>query len=162
MARKRILFGPLLDRRPSWERQATQFIASRGTRGRSSGRERPSSRRTPGPCASGSTLIYRRTKNRRAVQLLLGHSKLESTVRYLGIDVDDALETSEQTEIRSGGRLATLAQCGGGRPRTAAISSVGADSQFRTEAVLREQPLPGAMRSSMMGDHRRHTRSDVK
>ena len=45
------------------------------------------------------TLIYRRTKNLRAVQLLLGHSKLESTVRYLGIDVDDALEIAEQTDI---------------------------------------------------------------
>ena len=43
-------------------------------------------------CASGS-------ENLRAVQLLLGHSKLESTVRYLGIDVDDALETAEQTEV---------------------------------------------------------------
>jgi len=46
-----------------------------------------------------ATLIYRRTKNLRAVQLLLGHSKLESTVRYLSIEVDDALEISEQTEI---------------------------------------------------------------
>jgi len=46
-----------------------------------------------------ATLIYRRTKNLRAVQLLLGHSKLESTVRYLGIEVDDALEISEQTGI---------------------------------------------------------------
>ncbi|KQP18780.1 tyrosine-type recombinase/integrase [Pseudorhodoferax sp. Leaf265] len=46
-----------------------------------------------------ATLIYRRTKNLRAVQLLLGHSKLELTVRYLGIEVDDALELSEQTEI---------------------------------------------------------------
>ena len=46
-----------------------------------------------------ATLIYRRTKNLRAVQLLLGHTKLESTVRYLGIEVDDALEMSEQTEI---------------------------------------------------------------
>jgi integrase len=45
-----------------------------------------------------ATLIYRRTRNIRAVQLLLGHSKLESTVRYLGIEVDDALEISEQTE----------------------------------------------------------------
>ena len=36
-----------------------------------------------------ATLIYRRTKNLLAVQLLLGHSKLESTVRYLGIEVDD-------------------------------------------------------------------------
>jgi integrase len=45
------------------------------------------------------TLIYRRTKNLRAVQLLLGHAKLESTVRYLGIEVDDALEIAEQTEV---------------------------------------------------------------
>ena len=45
------------------------------------------------------TLIYRRTKNLRAVQLLLGHTKLESTVRYLGVEVDDALEIAEQTEI---------------------------------------------------------------
>lgn len=45
------------------------------------------------------TLIYRRTRNLRAVQLLLGHTKIESTVRYLGIDVDDALELAEQTEV---------------------------------------------------------------
>jgi integrase len=45
-----------------------------------------------------ATLIYRRTRNLRAVQLLLGHTKLESTVRYLGIEVDDALEIAEQTE----------------------------------------------------------------
>ena len=46
-----------------------------------------------------ASLIYRRTKNIRAVQLLLGHAKLESTVRYLGIEVDDALEVAEQTEV---------------------------------------------------------------
>jgi len=46
-----------------------------------------------------ATLIYRRTKNLRAVQLLLGHTKFESTVRYLGIEVDDALEMAEQTEV---------------------------------------------------------------
>jgi integrase len=46
-----------------------------------------------------ASLIYRRTKNIRAVQLLLGHTKLESTVRYLGIEVEDALEISEQTEV---------------------------------------------------------------
>jgi integrase len=46
-----------------------------------------------------ASLIYRRTKNLRAVQLLLGHTKLESTVRYLGIEVDDAWEMAEQTEI---------------------------------------------------------------
>ena len=45
------------------------------------------------------TLIYKRTRNLRAVQLFLGHTKLESTVRYLGVEVDDALEIAEQTEI---------------------------------------------------------------
>ena len=45
------------------------------------------------------TLIYRRTKNVWAVQLLLGHTKLESTVRYLRIEVDNALEMAEQTEV---------------------------------------------------------------
>ena len=45
------------------------------------------------------SLIYRQTKNLRAVQLLLGHTKLESTVRYLGVEVDDALELAEQTDI---------------------------------------------------------------
>jgi integrase len=46
-----------------------------------------------------ATLIYKRTKNIRAIQLLLGHTKLESTVRYLGVEVDDALEIWEQMEI---------------------------------------------------------------
>ncbi len=46
------------------------------------------------PCEVGALLIVL-----RAVQLLLGHTKLESTVRYLGIEVDDALEISEQTEV---------------------------------------------------------------
>jgi integrase len=44
-------------------------------------------------------LVYRRTGNIRACQILLGHTKLESTVRYLGVDVDDALSMSEQTDI---------------------------------------------------------------
>ena len=44
-------------------------------------------------------LLYKRTGNLRACQLLLGHSKLESTVRYLGIEVDDALVLSEQTDL---------------------------------------------------------------
>ncbi len=46
-----------------------------------------------------ASLIYRRTRNLRAVQLLLGHAKLESTVRYLCIEVDDALEIAEQTDV---------------------------------------------------------------
>jgi len=44
-------------------------------------------------------LIYKKTKNLRVIQLLLGHKKLESTVRYLGIEVDDALEISESLEV---------------------------------------------------------------
>ena len=61
---------------------------------------------TNAACRLGSTfghsdrlLIYHRTKNLRAVQLLLGHTKLESTVRYLGIEEHDALEMAEQTEV---------------------------------------------------------------
>jgi integrase len=46
-----------------------------------------------------AALIYKKTGNLRAVQLLLGHTKLESTVRYLGIEVDDALCISEQVEL---------------------------------------------------------------
>jgi integrase len=46
-----------------------------------------------------ATLIYKRTGNLRAVQLLLGHTKIDSTVRYLGVEVDDALAIAEQTEI---------------------------------------------------------------
>ena len=46
-----------------------------------------------------ATLIYRRTGNLRAVQFLLGHTKIESTVRYLGIEVDDALAIAEQTDV---------------------------------------------------------------
>jgi len=46
-----------------------------------------------------ATLIYRRTGNLRAVQLLLGHRRIESTVRYLGIDVDDALAIAEQVDV---------------------------------------------------------------
>ncbi|MGB6658767.1 MAG: tyrosine-type recombinase/integrase [Xanthobacteraceae bacterium] len=46
-----------------------------------------------------ATLIYRRTRNLRPVQLLLGHTKIESTVRYLGIEVDDALAIAEQIDV---------------------------------------------------------------
>jgi integrase len=46
-----------------------------------------------------ATLIYRKTGNLRAVQLLFGHSKIESTVRYLGVEVDDALAIAEQIDV---------------------------------------------------------------
>lgn len=46
-----------------------------------------------------ASIIYRATGNLRAVQILLGHSKIENTVRYLGIDVEDALALAENTEI---------------------------------------------------------------
>jgi integrase len=46
-----------------------------------------------------ATLIYRKTGNLRAVQLLLGHTKIESTVRYLGIEIDDAIEIAEKIDV---------------------------------------------------------------
>lgn len=46
-----------------------------------------------------ATLIYRKTGNLRAVQLLLGHTKIDSTVRYLGVEVEDALELAENIEL---------------------------------------------------------------
>ena len=46
-----------------------------------------------------AAVIYKRTGNLRAMQILLGHTKLESTVRYLGVDADDALVLSEATEV---------------------------------------------------------------
>ena len=46
------------------------------------------------------SILYKRDKNLRAIQLLLGHKKIESTVRYLGIDVQDALESAENLDIR--------------------------------------------------------------
>jgi integrase len=59
------------------------------------------------PCLYGThslrrtkaTLIYKKTGNLRAVQLLRGHRKIESTVRYLGIEVDDALAVAEQIDV---------------------------------------------------------------
>jgi integrase len=51
------------------------------------------------PRRTKATLIYKKTGNLRAVQLLLGHTKIESTVRYLGIEVDDALAVAEQIDV---------------------------------------------------------------
>ena len=55
-----------------------------------------------------ATLIYRRTGNLRAVQLLLGHTKIESTVRYLGIDVDDACDSGAGRRLNLQGRAEVL------------------------------------------------------
>lgn len=49
-------------------------------------------------CRTKATLIYVRTKNTRAVQVLLGYSRLDSTIRYLGVELEDALRLSEQTD----------------------------------------------------------------
>jgi integrase len=74
-----------------YARLVSQWIASCGLDPRMFGTH--SLRRTK------ATMIYKRTGNLRAVQLLLGHNKIESTVRYLGIEVDDALEIAEQVDI---------------------------------------------------------------
>ena len=60
---------------------------------------KPAHRPTNARLGTKATLIYRRTGNLRAVQLLLGHTKIESTVRYLGIEVDDALAIAEQVDV---------------------------------------------------------------
>ena len=62
-----------------------------------------------------ATLIYRRTGNLRAVQLLLGHRKIESTVRFLGIEVDDALAIAEQVTSEIEGRADKLCPACEGR-----------------------------------------------
>jgi site-specific recombinase XerC len=46
-----------------------------------------------------ASIIYRETKNLRAVQILLGHSKIDSTIRYLGVEVDDALDLAERIQV---------------------------------------------------------------
>lgn len=83
------------------------------------------------------TLIYWRTKNLWAIQLLLGRSRLERRVRYLGVDVDDALEIAEQTEVWT--------HAAGSRPPVPTVV-------VRLSTVVGEKRLPehpvGAMRRS--------------
>ena len=79
-----------------------------------------------------ASLIYRRTKN--AVQLLLGHTKLESTVRYLGIEVDDVLELPEQpggvTSTPFKRRIASPRARGDPTPDTHLSPSIGPIGEF--------------------------------
>jgi site-specific recombinase XerC len=61
-----------------------------------------STRRLWHALTSGRTkaaMIYKATGNLRAIQILLGHTKIENTVKYLGVDIEDALELAEHTEI---------------------------------------------------------------
>jgi site-specific recombinase XerD len=74
-----------------YARIVKKWVASAGLDGSAYGTH--SMRRTK------AALIYKKAGNLRAVQLLLGHTKLESTVRYLGVEVDDALNISEQVEL---------------------------------------------------------------
>src|SRR6202049_406499 len=84
--------GPNASMTPrQYARLVSEWIGSVGLDPRSFGTH--SLRRTK------ATLIYRRTGNLRAVQLLLGHTKIESTVRYLGIEIDDALAIAEQVDV---------------------------------------------------------------
>lgn len=72
---------------------------------------------------SKASLIYKKTKNLRAVQILLGHSKLESTVRYLGIEVDDALDIAEQLDVWGIAAAASSASpASGEKPPTFALA----------------------------------------
>ena len=83
-------FGRCLGTR-QYARLVSEWIASIGLDAKQFGTH--SLRRTK------ATLIYRRTGNLRAVQLLLGHTKIESTVKYLGIEVDDAIPIAEQVDV---------------------------------------------------------------
>ena len=90
-----------------------------------------------------ATLIYRRTGNLRAVRLLLGHTKIESTVRYLGIDVDDALAIAEEVQGRaemlrppSGPRCPLLRSQSGVKRTSACAMHMSAFDPKRTSGLI--------------------------
>jgi hypothetical protein len=86
-----------------------------------------------------ATLIYRRAKNLRAVRLLLGHTRLESTLGYLGIEFKDALQMAEQTEVKPGaqpvGALRSLTKFlpESGRPKSASCARPSTDLEMPDE-----------------------------
>ena len=86
----RILSGQPMSTR-QYARLVDEWVTAVGLRREVYGT--PSMRRTT------AAMIYRTTGNLRAVQILLGHSKIENTVRYLGVDVEDALVLAERIEI---------------------------------------------------------------
>ena len=97
------------------------------------------------------TLIYRRTKNLRAVQLLLGHTKLESTVRYLGIEVDDALEMAEQTRgVASPGWSRPPGSAVAGQPLLVFPQTVRSRSPPRAEMELSARSCRSVGRSNSL------------
>jgi hypothetical protein len=105
-----------------------------------------------------ATLIYRRTKNLRAVQLLLRLSKLESTVRFLGIEVDGALEIAERTAIRGALQWPLLARCLGRSIQRSCVKSVGISAFGRCTEPLARWSLVGGCWLLVDGDG---SRADV-
>ena len=81
-------------------------------------------------------MIYKKTGNLRAVQLLLGHTKIESTVRYLGIEVDDALTVAEQIDVSS--LNSKIAKMGGLAEQVVGQSLAALEKRDRTLAKRTE------------------------
>jgi hypothetical protein len=81
--------------------------------------------------------IYKKTGNLRAVQLLLGHTKMDSTVRYLGIELEDALEISERIEI------AAMAARRDGRPARISIAIMNCGTPVSTAAAAPPATVSG-------------------
>jgi integrase len=85
------LIMPIISARGSMPGSSTKWVTGIGLRKEDYGTH--SLRRTK------ASIIYKQTGNLRAVQILLGHTKIESTVRYLGVDIEDALALAEGTEV---------------------------------------------------------------